>query len=93
MATLSGQKTVSAAGTAERLHSDLQCNGPLLVKALAGNGGDVYIGNVNGDVASTNGLTLDAGQEVYFGYVSNLREIWLDVGTNDDGVAWLFLRI
>ena len=93
MAEYSGQKTVSAAGTAERLHSDLPCNGPLLVKALSGNSGDVYLGNVSGDVSSTNGLVLDAGEEIYFSMVHNLREIWLDVGTNDDGVAFMFLRI
>jgi len=93
MAEYSGLKTISAAGTAERLHSDLPCNGPLLVKALHDNAGDVYIGNVNGDVSSTNGMRLDAGDEVYFSMVHNLRELWVDVGTNDDGVAFMFLRI
>ena len=93
MADYSGQKTIAAAGTAERLHSDLPCNGPLLIKALLANAGDVYIGNVDGDVASTNGMLLDAGQEVYFSMVHNLREIWVDVETYDDGVAFLFLRV
>ena len=93
MAEYSGQKTVSAAGTAERLHSDLPCNGPLLIKALPANAGDVYIGNVNGDVSSTNGMLLDAGDEVYFSMVHNLREVWVDVETNGEGVAFMFLRV
>ena len=93
MAEYSGQKTVTTPGTAERLHSDLPCNGPLLVKALPGNTGDVYLGNVDGAVSSSTGLVLDAGEEIYFSMVHNLREIWLDVGTADDGVAFMFLRI
>jgi len=93
MAEYSGQKTVTTPGTAERLHADLPCNSPLLVKALPGNAGDLYVGNVNGDVSSSNGLVLDAGEEIYFSMVHNLREIWLDVETGNDGAAFFFLRI
>ena len=93
MAEYSGQKTVPTPGTAERLHSDLPCNGPLLVKALPANAGNVFVGNVNGDVSTTTGLHLDAGEEIYFSMVANLREIWLDVATGNDGVAFMFLRI
>ena len=93
MAEYSGQKTVTTPGTAERLHTDLPCNSPLLVKALPGNAGDLYVGNVDGDVSSSTGLVLDAGEEIYFSMVHNLREIWLDVETGNDGAAFFFLRI
>lgn len=88
---VSGQKTVTAAGTAEALGSQL-INGPLMVKALNGNAGDVYIGNDGaGDVASGNGLELSAGEVVIFEFVGNLGALLLDAATNGDGVSWLML--
>ena len=84
----SGQKTITAAGTAEALGTAL-INGPLMVKALEGNAGQVYIGNDGaGDVASTTGMVLVAGEIVVFEFVSNLGNIMLDAANNDDGVAW-----
>jgi hypothetical protein len=89
MATLSGTKTVTAAGTAERLSSDLLVNGPILIKALTTNTGLVYIGNVNGDVDSTTGLPLQAGEIILLNNVGNLAEVWVDSAVNAEGVAWL----
>ena len=92
MATLSGVTAVAAAGTAEQLGSGI-INGPVMVKALTTNTDLVYIGNVAGDVADSNGLPLAAGDAVIFNQVGNLAEIWVDVAVNGEGVAWLALNV
>ena len=91
MATISGQKTVAAPGTAEALSTTLVVNGPVMVKALPGNTDLMYIGQVSGDVSSANGLPLSAGDAVIFANVGNLMEIWLDCVVAGEGVAWLLL--
>ena len=91
MSAKSGLKTVTAAGTAEALGSG-QVHGALMVKALSGNAGLVYIGNDGaGDVASTNGMELSAGDVVVFDNVANLSELMVDSAENGEGVAWLIL--
>ena len=90
---LSGQKTVTAAGTAVALGNQV-INGLLVVKALAGNTGLVYVGNNgSGDVASSNGFELTAKEEVRFNFVGNLSEIIVDAATNDDAVCWIALNV
>lgn len=87
----SGQKTISAPGTAERLHSGLAANCAVLVKALPGNTGQVYLGNVNGDVSSANGMPLAAGEVLVLDFIGDLSELWLDAATAGEGAAWLLL--
>ena len=88
---LSGQKTVTTAGTAVNLGSQAVSHG-LLVKALPDNTGLVYVGNDGaGDVASTNGYPLSAGEVLIFEHVSNLGAIMVDSAVNGEGVAWLIL--
>jgi hypothetical protein len=89
----SGQKTITAAGTAERLSTGLVVNGSVMVKALPANTGNIYVGNVSGDVASSNGMILEPGDVVIFNHVGDLREIWIDSAVNSEGVAWLLLDI
>ncbi len=91
MAAKSGQKTVAALGTAEALGTvKVEC--PVMVKALDTNTGKVYIGNDGaGDVTSSNGLVLLAGEAVVFDWVGHLSSIMLDVSVNGEGVAWLAL--
>ncbi len=91
MATISGQKTVTAHGTAEQLHAGLVVNGPVMIKALAANTGLMYIGQVAGDVDSTNGMQLAAGEVAIFANAGNLAEIWVDSAVDGEGVAWLLL--
>ena len=89
----SGQKTITAAGTAEALGTAI-IDGPLVVKALEGNAGQVYLGNDGaGDVASTNGLRLAAGDVVIFDHVGNLSSLYVDSSVNGEGVAWLLLNV
>ena len=93
MAVISGQKAVAAAGTAVTLVAATnRVNGPVQIKALGGNSGMIYVGNDGaGDVASTNGYELDAGDSVIFEYVGDLINIIIDAETNDDAVCWLAL--
>jgi hypothetical protein len=93
MATLSGQNTIAAAGTAEQLAAAQQVNAPVMVKALTTNTGLIYIGNVAADVDSTNGMPLAAGDACIFNHVGNLQDIWVDSAVNGEGVAWLVLDL
>ena len=93
MSAISGQKTVSAAGTAEVLGNQL-INGPLMIAALISNTNPVAIGNDGAnDVTLANGLQLAAGDFAHFDFVGNLASIWVDVTTNGEGVAWLHLNV
>ena len=92
MAAQSGQKTVTTAGTAVALGSQV-INSPIMVKALDTNTGVVAIGNDGaGDVTVSNGLRLLAGDAVVFDFVGNLASIWVDSAVNGEGVAWLQLN-
>jgi hypothetical protein len=89
---LSGRRTVTTAGTAVALGSQ-QVNASLMVKALAGNTGLIYIGNDGaGDVASANGLELAAGEVAVFDLVSHLGNIFIDSAVNGEGATWLILE-
>ena len=90
---VSGVKTVTAAGTAEALGAQsIQC--PLMVKALDTNTSTVYVGNDGaGDVASTNGLNLTAGEVVIFDAVGNLGSLMVDSAVNGEGVSWIMLNV
>lgn len=92
MASLSGQKSIAAAGSAEALGAG-QVNTALMVKALPGNTGLAYVGHVDGDVSSSNGLPLAAGEVLVFQLVGNLQDVRVDVAVNGEGVAWLALEV
>lgn len=92
MATLSGQTTVTTAGAAVQLGSQL-VNAPLMVKALPTNTGVMYVGNVGAGVSSANGLPLSAGEVVIFPWVGNLTSLWVDSSVDGEKVAWLVLDV
>ena len=93
MPPISGQKTVTTAGTAVSLGTQ-PINGPLMVKALAANTNPIAIGNDgSNDVTLSNGLQLAAGDAVVFDFVGNLSSLWIDSTTNGEGVAWLSLNV
>jgi len=90
---LSGQKTVTTAGTAVALGNQ-PINAPLMVKALDTNTKAVAVGNDGaGDVTVSNGLRLEAGDAVVFDFVSNLENLIVDSIVNGEGVAWLVLSV
>lgn len=89
----SGQKTVTAAGTAETLvASDTQYQGPVMIKALPANTGVMYVGQVTGDVSSSNGMPLSAGEVCVLFNAQNLLNVWVDASVSGEGVAWLWLE-
>ena len=93
MPAISGQKTVTAAGTAEARGSQL-VNGPLMIKALEANTNPVAVGNDGAnDVTLSNGLQLAAGDVIVFDFIGTLASVWIDATTNDEGVAWLALNV
>ena len=91
MAVLSGQKTITTAGTALALGSQV-INVPLMIKALDTNTGVAAVGNDgSGDVTVSNGMRLEAGDVIIFKFVGNLANIIVDVAVNGEGVSWLAL--
>jgi hypothetical protein len=81
-----GRIVVATAGTA--VVGD-NCPGSVfLIKALAGNAGLIYIGNVLGDVAAANGYELSPGEEVQL-VLPNLKHIFVDSASNGDAVCWI----
>jgi len=93
MAALSGQKTVTTAGTAVALGAQ-PIGGPVAVKALAANSGVVVIGcDGAGDVTTSNGFQLSAGEVIIFNHVAHLGNVWVDSAVNGEGVCWLALDI
>lgn len=88
---LSGQTTVPTPGQPVPL-GDQPINGPLLVKALAGNTSPVYLGRdaANG-LTPASGLPLAAGEVVVFAWVGHLAILLLDAAVDGEGVAWLCL--
>ena len=92
MPALSGQKTISTAGTAEALGSQV-INAPIMIKALDTNTDVAAVGNDGaGDVTVSNGMRLDAGDVIIMEFVGNLASIMVDVAVNGEGVAWLVLN-
>jgi hypothetical protein len=81
------QKTVSSAGTAEALvGSSTDLLHGVTIKALAGNSGNVYVGD--SDVSSANGMELEAGDFLFLS-VGDLADVYVDVATNGDGVSFI----
>jgi proline racemase len=88
---LSGQKTVTTAGTAVQLGTQ-SIQGPLLVKALDTNTGVVAVGNDGaGDITVSNALRLLKGETIYFEWVGSLASLWVDSAVNGEGVCWIIL--
>lgn len=93
MPAISGQKTVTSAGSAVALGAQV-VNAPVLIKALDTNTGVVAIGNDGAnDVTVSNGLRLEAGDIVLLDFVGNLASIYLDSAVNGEGVSWLILSV
>jgi hypothetical protein len=89
MAALSGQKTVTSAGSAVALGSQ-PIGGSLSVKALRSNTDVVVVGNDGAsDVSTSNGFELSAGEVIVFNHVANLADILVDAAVSGEGVCWI----
>lgn len=91
---LSGQKTVAAAGTAERM-PDIK-GSAFIISPLSTNTNPVFIGNDGstsnqntGDVSSSTGYAIGTSSTGIIIEVHNLNALYLDVTTNGEGVQWL----
>lgn len=90
---ISGQRTVTTAGTAVQLGTAM-IDGPVMVKALDTNTGVVALGNDGAnDVTVANGLRLEAGEVVVLEWVHELGTLWLDSAVNGEGVSWMALNV
>lgn len=90
---ISGQKTVTTAGTAVSLGT-LQVDSAILVKALDTNTGVVAVGNDGADdVTVSNGYRLLAGEQMIFEKVDNLAALYIDSAVNGEGVSWIKLDV
>lgn len=87
-AQLSGQVTVTTAGTA--VQATAIAGTRFVIKALPANTGVMYIGSDgSGDVASTNGFPLSANEAVELTLPDTLAALWVDASVNGEKVAWL----
>jgi len=84
--TYSGVITVTTAGTAVQ-GTDTGA-GYFFIKAKSVNTGLGYVGNVSGDVASTNGYELSAG-EVIGVSVRSLKSLYFDAAVSGEGFTWI----
>lgn len=78
-----GQKTVSAAGTAEKLTTTKTKD--VLIKALSTNTGLVYVGDST--VSASNGYQLSAKEEILLPL--DASKIYIDSAVNGEGVCFL----
>ena len=87
--TLSGQITVTTAGTA--VQGDDAPGNAFALKAHHDNTDAVWVGNVSGDVTNANGYVLEAGESVVV-YVANLNHLYFDADVNGEKICWLKLN-
>lgn len=90
-AFLSGEKTITAAGTAEAISAANRIKSVAII-AKAGNTGQVYVGG--SDVASATNDGLDAGETLSIEAVGwlDLANLYIDVDTNGEGVDFYAVK-
>ena len=87
--TLSGQVTVTTAGTAVQ-GSDAPGRLFSLV-AHPDNTDSTWVGNVSGDVTNANGYPLQPAGAPVVVEVANLNQLWFDSDVNGEKICWLKL--
>jgi hypothetical protein len=87
---MSGQTTVTTAGTEVQLNANQACNS-VIIKALSTNTGIMYIGNDGANaVSSSTGYPLNKDEYVVL-EVLNLNNVYVDASENGEKVAWIIL--
>ena len=81
-----GQTTIGTAGTDVTLGSSSTFVIGVTVKALAGNGGLIYVG-LEGVAAGT-GFELSAGEQIFIP-ITNRATVWVDTSNSGDKVSYL----
>lgn len=93
MSARSGQITVSTAGTAVQGPS-APTGRWFMIEAHPDNTGTVWVGNDGaGDVTSSNGFGLDAGDTVTLEVKRSLAELWFDADTNGHKFCWILVNV
>ena len=87
--TLSGQITVTTAGTAVQ-GPDAPGN-TFALKPHHDNTDAVFVGNVSGDVTNANGYVLEVGETVVV-EAANLNQLWFDADVDGEKICWLKLN-
>ena len=87
----SGKKTVSSTGTAEALTTTGTYARSITIIAIAANSGQVHVGDSGVSVTTNTGL--DAGERLEITDLNgfDIGTIFIDVGTNDDGVDFYYV--
>lgn len=95
LSPVGGAKTVTAAGTAEKIVATSTLTVAVVLQAKEGNAAAVYIGDSSVDKTTSPQMSLDAGEtlalEVPIGFQIDLSEWYVDADTNDDGIDFLHL--
>jgi hypothetical protein len=87
---MSGQTTVTTAGTEVQLNANQACKS-VIIKALTSNTGIMYIGNDGANaVSSSTGYPLNKDEYVVL-EVLNLNNVYVDASVNGEKVAWIIL--
>jgi hypothetical protein len=87
---VSANVNVTTAGTAvQAVAGGLSLTWGCLCKALNGNTGMVYVGNVAGDITALNSIELDQNEQVFIA-CSDLSDLWFDAATNGDDIRILY---
>ena len=90
MIVLTGQKSVTTAGTAVQVTTaGLVGPGTYLFKALAANTSYVYVGNTTGTVTSASGYQLTSATEQIVCTVTDLSQVYLNSVTDGQGICWI----
>lgn len=84
----SGQVTVTTAGTAVQ-GDDVPAKAFFYFMGHPDNTDSVWLGNVSGDVASTNGFALGAGEKIVM-YLANLSDLWFDADVSGEKICWIW---
>lgn len=82
-----GSRTVTTAGTRVQLSTTSVPCIDLIVQAVFGITGRIYVGGPN--VSSTAGVYLSAGQSLPIN-TDNLNKVWLDSTVNAEGVTYVY---
>ncbi len=93
LSPIGGQKTVTAAGTAEAISATELRAIVVIFQAKVGNTGAVHIGDSSVHNSTSPQITLDAGESVTIdapvGLYIDLNEWFIDVGTSGEGIDYV----
>jgi hypothetical protein len=87
---VSAEVNISSAGTAVQASTAAtSLKWGVLIKALVGNSGMIYVGNVSDDVTSANGIELDSGEQIFIA-CGDLSDLWFDTSSSGDDARLLY---